>query len=285
MKLLEVRNTFHEALAQLFVEEEIHTFFYLLTEKFYNIKRIDLAMFPEKEVQDESLILDALELLKAQKPIQYILEETEFFGLKFKVNKDVLIPRPETEELVEWIIDKVDKNKEINILDVGTGSGCIAISLSKALPNANVYALDVSKKALDVARYNAKQNNATIEFIECDILKEATRKICFKAIKFDVIVSNPPYVRVLEKQLMKPNVLDYEPHLALFVEDDNALLFYKVISKLAKQVLQQDGLLFFEINEYLGEDTRMLLEHLGFKDIVLKKDIFEKDRMVKAEIN
>ncbi|WP_203256985.1 peptide chain release factor N(5)-glutamine methyltransferase [Hyunsoonleella ulvae] len=285
MKLKDIRNTFHKALGQFYPREEINTFFYLLTEKFYGLKRIDLAMHPNKKIQHESLILEALELLKTEKPIQYILKEAEFFGLKFKVDENVLIPRPETEALVQWIINTVDEGREINILDIGTGSGCIAISLKKTLPKANVYAIDVSESALEVAKGNALNNKVTLQFMKCDILDEKAWEHCFKDLKFDVIVSNPPYVRVLEKQLMQPNVLEYEPHLALFVEDDNALLFYEAISKFAKQALHQDGCLFFEINEYLGEETVGLLEEFYFKNIILKQDIFGKDRMIKAEMN
>ncbi|TBN04385.1 peptide chain release factor N(5)-glutamine methyltransferase [Hyunsoonleella flava] len=289
MKLAQIKNEFHNVLRKLFPKEEIDTFFYLISEKFYGIKRIDLTMYPEKEVKDEALILEALELLKQQKPIQYILGETEFYGLRYKVNEDVLIPRPETEELVEWILNWYSKRSEattdINILDIGTGSGCIAISLAKNLPQAKVYGFDFSKNALKIAKENTKYNSVNIEFVEGDILNEDAFETYFNNDKFDVIVSNPPYVRAKEKQLMKPNVLDYEPHLALFVEDDNPLLFYNAIAKFAKKALRTNGVLFFEINEYLGQETVLLLEKFNYKNIVLKQDAFGKDRMVKAELN
>ena len=181
-------------------------------------------------------------------PIQYILGETEFYGLPFKVTPDTLIPRPETEELVDWISSEIDKEsltKEINILDIGTGTGCIAISLAKNLSNVNVFAMDVSEKALKIAQYNAKKNKVTIEFLEKDVLQLAKLPT-----QFDVIVSNPPYVRNLEKKEINPNVLENEPHLALFVDNQNPLIFYDTISDFALQNLIPGGFLFFEMNEY-----------------------------------
>lgn len=284
-KLKYIKNKFYKALDQHFHKEEIGAFFYLLSEKFYGITRINLAMQPNEEIKDETLILDALELLKQHKPIQYILGATEFYDLQFKVNENVLIPRPETEELVSWILDEVKQKKTYNILDIGTGSGCIAITLAKHLVNTTVYALDVSKDALEVAKENAKHNEVSITYVEDDILNIEACNASLKGVEFDVIVSNPPYVRAIEKQLMQPNVLQHEPHLALFVEDDNALVFYKAIAKFATQFLAPNGQLFFEINEYLGQETVNLLKHCGFRNIELRQDIFEKDRMIKAEIN
>lgn len=286
MRLTEIKTEFHKVLHQLYIKEEIDTFFYLLSEKFYGIKRIDLAMQPEKNISDEVLILEALALLKKEHPIQYILGETEFYSLPFIVNKNVLIPRPETEELVEWILhchsERSEESRKISVLDIGTGSGCIAVSLAKKLPNAKVYGFDISTKALKVAKENAKLNSVGVEFLEGDILNDENWETFFKDLKFDVIASNPPYVRLQEKQLMKPNVLEHEPHLALFVEDDNALLFYHTVAKFAKQFLAPSGHLFFEINEHLGEEIIVLLEQMDFKDIMLKQDVFGKDRMVKA---
>jgi release factor glutamine methyltransferase len=220
--------------------------------------------------------------LKKEKPIQYILGETEFYGLRFRVNENTLIPRPETEELVELIIsdNQITKNtNSLTILDIGTGSGCIAISLAKNLSNAKVSAIDVSEKALEMAKKNAEINEVNVNFILADVLKISTLQE-----KYDVIVSNPPYVRNLEKHEIKPNVLEFEPHLALFVEDDDALIFYRKIAELALKNVSENGKLYFEINQYLGKETVELLENLGFKNVKLIKDIYENDRMIFATI-
>jgi len=245
------------------------------------VTRVQLAMDSAYTIDSSEKIINALELLKQQKPIQYIIGETEFYGLPFKVNESVLIPRPETEELVEWVLKHADSNESINILDIGTGSGCIAISLAKNLPNAKVYALDVSAKALKTAKKNADLNEVNVEFIEVDILKNGDG-VLGADVKFDIIVSNPPYVREQEKDMMKPNVLENEPHLALFVKDENPLLFYEAITKYASKNLARVGQLFFEINEYLGSDMITLLQDNNFRNIESKQDIFKKDRMIKG---
>tara|TARA_R110000868_G_scaffold67368_1_gene200091 strand:- start:32996 stop:33862 length:867 start_codon:yes stop_codon:yes gene_type:complete len=286
MKLKDTKELFQKELNGLYDNEEIDNFFYLLIESYLGLKRLDLSLNPEvlysKEVQKP--IIEALTALKEQKPIQYILGETDFFGLTFKVNPNVLIPRPETEELVAWIIHQTSKNKRqpINILDIGTGSGCIAVSLAKKLPNANIFALDVSKKALQTAKLNAKLNDVTIELIEGDILNLETSDKAFRNLKFDIVVSNPPYVRELEKEHMKSNVLHNEPHLALFVNNEDPLQFYKAIVQFSVDKLLSKGSLFFEINEYLGNQMIQLLDEYHFRDIQLKQDIFKKGRMIKA---
>ena len=223
-----------------------------------------------------------LKELKKEIPIQYLLGKTHFYGLEFEVNENVLIPRPETEELVEWIINenlKADRTKKIKILDIGTGSGCIAISLAKNIPNAEVYAIDVSKKAIETAKRNALYNKVEVNFILQNILETEVLKC-----NFDIIVSNPPYVRNLEKEEIKKNVLDYEPHLALFVEDNDALIFYRKIAELAKKNLLENGQLYFEINQYLGKETKDLLENMDFKNIELRKDIYDNDRMISSKV-
>lgn len=199
------------------------------------------------------------------------------------MNENTLIPRPETEELVEWIVaeSRNSATGSLKILDIGTGSGCIAISLAKNLPNAEVFALDVSEKALAVAKKNADTNKVKVNFIQADILK--INDLVELSTHFDIIVSNPPYVRHLEKAEIKPNVLEYEPHLALFVEDTDALLFYRKIAKLAKENLAEKGKLFFEINQYLGKETLQLLEKFGFNSTELKKDIYGNDRMTRSD--
>ena len=282
MKLKDIQNTFHRALDSMYGKEEVDSFFFMLIESYYGVSRIQLAMDPDYAIDGSEKILNALELLKQQKPIQYIIGETEFYGLPIKVNDHVLIPRPETEELVAWVLKKNDGNNPINILDIGTGSGCIAISLAKNLPNAKVYALDVSAEALKIAKQNADLNDVNVEFIEADILKteDGRQKI---VAKFNIIVSNPPYIRAQEKELMKANVIDNEPHLALFVKDKNPLLFYEAITQFASNNLTNEGQLFFEINEYLGNDMIELLNDNDFRNIELKQDIFRKDRMIKGE--
>ena len=270
---------FKEEMASIYLRKEIESFYYLLIEHRLDYKRIDIALDPNRIInkEDESYFLKALTQLKKEIPIQYIIGETEFFGIPFYVNKDVLIPRPETEELVQWVLESNAKNQIPNpkILDIGTGSGCIAISLAKNIPNAEVWALDVSVKALEIAIENAKLNDVNIQFLNSDILN-----ISELPIKFDIIVSNPPYVRELEKEEIKNNVIQNEPHLALFVKNDDPLLFYDKIADLAKENLRPDGGLYFEINQYLGEETVELLNKKGFKNVVLRKDIFGNDRMI-----
>jgi release factor glutamine methyltransferase len=292
MLLKNYKTTFYQELSSLYDEQEIDSFFYIILEKIHGLKRLDLALNPDTVLDGihlkkwKSIVLE----LKNQKPIQYILGETEFFGLRFEVNENTLIPRPETEELVDLILKSSKfrvSGTALKILDIGTGSGCIAISLAKNLPNAEVFALDVSEKALDTAKINATINNVTIHFITEDILKlqnvtELATQNPQLVTPFDIIVSNPPYVRNLEKAEIKPNVLDFEPHLALFVDDLDALLFYRKITELAKKNLNPNGQLFFEINQYLGKETAAIVESYGFNKVELHKDIYGNDRMISA---
>lgn len=280
MLLKEYKNQFAQELNAIYDVQEIDSFFYILLEAFHQMKRVDLALHPEMELDPMQLLQweTVLAQLIEQRPIQYILGETEFFGLPFYVNENTLIPRPETEELVDWIINqpKVESRKsKVKILDIGTGTGCIAVSLAKNLPDAEVFALDVSEKALAVAKKNAARNGVSVTFLQQSILE--TEDLLQQ---FDIIVSNPPYVRHLEKEEIKKNVLDYEPHLALFVEDHDALLFYRKITQLANINLSQNGQLYFEINQYLGKEMIALLEEYQFRNIELKKDIYGNDRMI-----
>lgn len=277
MLLKEYKNNFTQELSSFYDQQEIESFFFIVLQAFHEMKRVDLALNPTFELDGMQLLQweTVLSQLKEHKPIQYILGETEFYGLPFYVNENTLIPRPETEELVDWIIKENSKGKELKILDVGTGTGCIAISLAKNLPNAKVFAMDVSEKALEVAQKNAKRNGVEVEFLHQSILEVDDLKH-----SFDIIVSNPPYVRNLEKEEIKKNVLDYEPHLALFVEDNDALLFYRKISELATKNLSEKGQLYFEINQYLGIEMLALLEKLNFQNIELRKDIYGNDRMI-----
>ena len=280
MRIKDYRSQFVDELAALHGKDEAESFFYLTLENFHGLKRVDLALRPDAFFSEGELAKwdFVLTQLKKEIPIQYILGKSHFFGLEFEVNENVLIPRPETEELVEWILAKNPTGAPLKLLDVGTGSGCIAISLARNLPAAEVSAIDVSQPALDVATKNAIVNNAKVNFICKDILK--TEDL---AEEFDIIVSNPPYVRHLEKSEIRKNVLDNEPHLALFVDDHDALLFYRKIADLALKNLTANGQLFFEINQYLAKETMDMLEGKGFSQLELRKDIYGNDRMILAK--
>ena len=280
MKIKEYKINFIKSLLPFYDEMEAESFFYILLENKRQLRRIDLALDADKEFSEDEISIwnTILEKLKTQIPIQYILRTTHFYGLEFIVDENVLIPRPETEELVDWIVklnSKISKKKNLRILDIGTGSGCIAISLAKNIPNSEVFAIDVSEKALAVAEKNALLNTVSLTFLLKNILETTSLDQ-----KFDIIVSNPPYVRNLEKSEIKTNVLENEPHLALFVADDDALIFYKKIAELAATNLNPNGQLFFEINQYLGKETLDLLESLGLKNRELRKDIYGNDRMI-----
>ncbi|WP_035670549.1 peptide chain release factor N(5)-glutamine methyltransferase [Flavobacterium sp. 83] len=285
MKIKEYRTQFIDALTPIYDPGEAESFFYLILEEKKQLKRIDLALHLDLVFSDEEILIwnSILEQLLKEIPVQYLLGKTSFYGLDFEVNENVLIPRPETEELVEWVLSNnliIQKSKNLKILDIGTGSGCIAISLAKNLQNAQVFAIDVSEKALVTAQKNAKINAVKVTFINQNILEtEDLRQ------QFDIIVSNPPYVRNLEKEEIKKNVLDNEPHMALFVEDNDALIFYKKIAELAQKNLSEDGQLYFEINQYLGKEMIDLLEKMNFKNIELRKDIYGNDRMMKADLS
>lgn len=286
MILKEFRTYFTEALLEIYPKTEIDTFFFLLIEEKLDLQRVDTVMKPDFLITDAviSELKEIINRLKKEEPIQYIFGKTEFYGLPFNVNENTLIPRPETEELVGWILKEVAelqscKVAKLSILDIGTGTGCIPISLAKNLSDVKISAIDVSSEALKIAQQNATLNNIEISFLEMDILK--TEKL---PQQFNIIVSNPPYVRELEKVEINNNVLENEPHLALFVDDDNPLIFYAKIADLAKQHLTKDGILFFEINQYLGKETVEMLQQKGFNNFELKKDLFGNHRMIKANL-
>lgn len=281
MKLKAYRDFFTDKLAPLYDREEANQFFVIALQHLKGWSRTDIALNSDAELTENELEKwnTVLADLERQKPIQYIFGKAYFYGLEFTVTENTLIPRPETEELVEWIIEENADKGKIKILDIGTGSGCIAVALAHNLKNAEVHAIDVSADAIKVAKQNATDNNVTVTFIERDILETSSLDG-----EYDVIVSNPPYVRNLEKQEIKKNVLDYEPHTALFVEDNNPLLFYDKIAALAKESLKPDGKLYFEINQYLGNETVAMLKEQGYKNIILTKDLSGNDRMIKAEL-
>lgn len=288
---LELKQLFFERLNSAYPKEELESLFYWGTEKILDRGRLQMVLNPQFEINNTNYkrfeeLIDALE---KQMPIQYFFGDTLFCDLPFKVNSNVLIPRPETEELVRQIVQNQKKypiSSHPKILDLGTGSGCIAIALKTFLPKTEVFALDVSEKALDVAKDNAKLNQVKINFIQSDMLSFNFENDLLedKLIEgeFDVIVSNPPYVRQLERKEIKNNVLNFEPEIALFVDDDNALIFYRVIAEFAIKRLKNGGSLFFEINQYLGEEMIQLLDKIGFNEIQLKKDMYGNNRFIKG---
>ncbi|MDR2910075.1 MAG: peptide chain release factor N(5)-glutamine methyltransferase [Bacteroidales bacterium] len=262
----------------LYPKTEIKSLIRLIIEHIYGFNYTQFLLHRDtKSGDDETVEIKLIvERLKKFEPVQYILGETEFHGLKLKVNKSVLIPRPETEELVQWVLNSGIKLS--SIIDIGTGSGCIALALKNKMPETKVTAIDFSAEALKTAKQNAIQNNIEINFIEADIFDWEK----FDWEKFDVIVSNPPYVREIEKAKMEPNVLNYEPLAAIFVPDTNPLVFYRAIACFAKKYLKNEGLLFFEINESLASEIETLLVEMQFHNIEIKKDINGKFRMVRC---
>ncbi len=277
MTLKQYKDLFLATLVPVVDAGEAERFFYITLEELAGWRRMDYLMHPEAKITatDELRWKAVLNSLQQQQPIQYIFGKAHFYGLEFKVNEDTLIPRPETEELVEWIIHENNKRPAFNALDIGTGSGCIPITLAKHITQAAVSSIDVSANALAIAKENAQANEVSVNFILTDILQASTLPQ-----QYEVIVSNPPYVRNLEKAEIKPNVLQYEPHLALFVEDSDPLIFYRKIAHLALDYLTPGGKLYFEINQYLGAETVTLLEEIGFTNVILRKDLFGNDRMI-----
>lgn len=257
---------------------ERRQFSLLLFDFLRGYSRADLLLRENELLTSEEtdFLDDAIARLKQHEPIQYILGRTEFLGLPFKVDRRVLIPRPETEELVLWILDE-GLNETIDLLDIGTGSGCIPITLKKHWSNARVETWDISEDALELAASNARLNDVEVQFSCKNALTEIPPPQ-----SLDIIVSNPPYVTDKEKTLMADNVLDFEPHSALFVANDKPLLFYDAIALLATHALRNGGRLYFEINEAYGTETVDMLNRLGFSDIELRKDLFGKNRMIRA---
>lgn len=280
MELKEIKKIFQQELLSLYPQEEVDSFFYLTIEHYLNLERFILALQPDLTLtkEEEYPLFDCLARLKNQEPIQYILGEAFFYGMRFKVDKSVLIPRPETEELVHWILEDIrELGSKLKILDIGTGSGCIAIALAKNLPQSSVLGIDISEAALNTSKENAEYNEVDVRFMQADI-----RELKSLGKKFDIIVSNPPYVRISEQSMMKENVRKYEPHTALFVYDDTPLLYYDHISDFAQNSLEDNGRLYFEVNQYLAGDTFELLHDKKFSEIELRKDLFGNDRMLKG---
>jgi release factor glutamine methyltransferase len=266
-------------LSEFYEIKEAESLAYWLLKDVWGVAKIDILVNREIVKPLPEYWNDYLQRLKNYEPVQYVVGQTEFCNLMFEVNPDVLIPRPETEELMYLIADQYrNVEREINILDIGTGSGCIAISLASMLPQAHVRAWDISVGALATAKRNAQRNGVKVIFEEVNILETQTQTVQ----QFDVVVSNPPYVKASEAQTMLPNVLDHEPHLALFVPDDDPLIFYKHIAQKSKQMLVSGGLCAVEINQALGSETAEVFQKEGFTNIRITKDFFEKDRYVLA---
>ena len=265
-----------ENLEGLYDKNEIDSFIYLIFNHLLGYGRKEMILMRNEilSTENKERIHEVVERLKVFEPVQYILGETEFYGLRFFVKPGVLIPRNETEELVDLII-KRNKHKKISVLDVGTGSGCIPVAVKKYIPESEVWSCDISETALSVAKENAFRNSVEIFFVNFDILSNQT----FPVTGFDIIVSNPPYVTEKEKQLMQPNVLEYEPHEALFVPDNDPLKFYRAIVEKSAVLLKIGGDVYFEINEMFGDDVRKLLESNNFTAEIVK-DINGKDRIV-----
>ena len=264
-------------ISSIYKMDELNSIFNLLSEDCLKIPRSKILLADEIDLDESNqrFFLSALERLKTHEPIQYVLGKTTFMDLEFKVNSSVLIPRPETEQLVSLMLKEDLDGKEI--LDIGTGSGCIAISLAKNLRNAKVSALDISNDALEVARENAKLNNVNIEFINADIFEYQSDK------KYDIIVSNPPYVLESQKSLMKRNILDFEPELALFVEDEKPLKYYSSILDFSKTNLSKEGSLFFELNQMFEKDLNSEINNY-FYNVGFHKDLFNKSRFCAINI-
>lgn len=280
--LKEIRIKYLNELTHLYDQHEIMSIFQIAAEHILAISKIQLALQYNEGVEptNQDRFLNTLNLLLSGKPIQYIIGSAPFYGLNFKVNEDTLIPRVETEELVDLIINHNKDNPNLDIIDIGTGSGCIAISLDKHLKLANISAIDISSPAIQIAKMNAHNNDASVDFRCIDILEW---ELVFSTETYDIIVSNPPYITPLEKQNMHKNVLLFEPHSALFVNDGAPLLFYDYISSFALVHLKENGTLYFEINQYLSQETSELLVKKGFNNIQILKDINGFPRMICAK--
>ena len=275
-----VVNEIRDALRGIYPDSEALALAKMLLVEVFGFTTLELYGGKDKEISGKrrSVLDEMIRRLKKNEPIQYIIGIETFCGFPFEVNSHVLIPRPETQELVYWIAGDCRGKLSLRMLDVGTGSGCIAISLAKLVEGATVEAWDVSDKALEVAVRNAEKNRADVLFRQQDVLKAVSGDA-----RYEVIVSNPPYIAEKERTEMDANVLEWEPSLALFVADDDPLIFYRAIALLAKDMLVEDGLLYFEINQAYGQETMQMLEKLGYTSVELRKDGWGNDRMIKAK--
>lgn len=281
MTLNSYKKWFNEQLQHLYDADEIKSMLTIVAYEVLGLSRVDLVLKDNESLSEAQIVQlnNVLSQLQQEIPIQYIFEKAYFYGYEFKVSPATLIPRRETEELVEWVLSEMNRQpeKKWRVLDIGTGTGCIPISIKKEFPLAEIFAMDISTGALKIVKENAEKLNASVIFIEQNILSTTQLD------SYDIIISNPPYVRNLEKAEIKKNVLDYEPHLALFVEDNDPLIFYRKITQLAQKSLTENGLLFFEINQYLGEEMQQMVSEY-FKIIELRKDLQGNDRMMKCSV-
>ena len=278
------RKYYAGELEKIYGSNEANALIMILLEHYFGIDRMKIALEPEMRLSESEMLtlhFAVKELLK-NKPVQYILGETEFCGMRFMVDENVLIPRPETEEMVMMIAHSIETmcTSSVHILDIGTGSGCIAISLAKLLKDSVVTAVDVSEKALEVAKKNAELNGIDVQFVLDDILNPRNQELIDN--QYDIIVSNPPYVCESEKSEMRANVLDYEPSTALFVPDSDPLVFYRKILEFAQNTLKPDGEVWFEINEKFGTEMNNLCQEKGFQNVEIIKDFRERDRILRA---
>ncbi|WP_207533429.1 peptide chain release factor N(5)-glutamine methyltransferase [Desertivirga arenae] len=285
MTIAEIESIYVDQLPPMYDREEARNIAQLAVQFICNQSKsyVMLHKGHDLTLQEETSLIRVLDELRFGKPLQYVLGEADFYGMRFKVNSSVLIPRPETEELVFWVLECVKEGKQraLNIIDLGTGTGCIPIAIKKNLPGAEVCACDISQEAVDTAVQNAVLNQTEVHFFLADILKESFNLL---PLTFDFIISNPPYIAENEKEQMHKNVLEHEPHTALFVPNDNPLLFYNKIADFAVKHLSENGLLFLEINEALGKDTQSMLKEKGFHSEI-RTDLQGKERMIKAWIN
>jgi release factor glutamine methyltransferase len=280
MRLNNIIKEYHRKLLSLYPPQEIQSIIGLVMETYLKISKVEISLKRHDEVHEalQSVLMDILKELETGKPVQYIIGDTSFYDMNISVNPDVLIPRQETEELVQWIVtDARHVSEKFRILDIGTGSGCIAIALANELKDARISACDIFRKALDLAKENAKRNDVQVNFFKMNVLKQNLLPD-----QFDIIVSNPPYIPNSEKMRMHRNVLEHEPISALFVPDKEPLLFYEAIAGFSLNHLSQNGTLYLEIHEKYGKEVVHLLKKASFSNIQLKKDINGKDRMVKA---
>ncbi len=298
MKMNEAETWIRQQLILMYDEREATSIASMVMENVTGLTRIDRLTKKDEPLVVQQLhhLTEVVQRLGQHEPIQYVLGECFFHGLKLYVNNHVLIPRPETEELVEWIINDVktsgknvfqrkegeaDETTQLKVLDVGTGSGCIALALKKAMPKAEVWGCDVSDEALNVARRNGAQLDIRVDFQGINFLDESQQR---SLPTVDIIVSNPPYVPEKDKATMRPNVLAHEPHTALFVPDDDALIFYKTLALFGHKRLYENGCIYIEISENAAKETVQVFKEAGYNNVEIKKDIQGKDRMVKAHL-
>ena len=282
MTIDEARGKIVQSIDKIYGEDEAKNIAELLLEHITNLPLIERIIKKNEHLpaKQEELLNESIRRLEDHEPVQYIIKESWFAGIRFYVDRNVLIPRPETEELVEWAAKEVGgRNFAVRILDVGTGSGCIAIALKTKLPDAGIWACDISDEALNVARMNAYALQATINFVPLNFLDPGQRK---QLPHVDVIVSNPPYIPLQDKNEMKKNVIEYEPSVALFVSNRDPLIFYKAIADFGKEKLNNGGSIYVEVHEDLGEKVRNLFQAKGYNSVKLKKDLQGKDRMIRA---